>query len=972
MIDFNYNYSLCPGTTNSSPDVEKGKLTLYSINARGKGGVYTVPPTVFDYELSTLEQKNGSIVTNAAGIISSAVALTEGDLLVLNNATNQFLGVVTISPTGDMVLKGGSAVPNTVYNFRTTKNPPYDKDYYDAWGLYKPDLIQPLLAANENLARKTSKASANATDVWSLRKIKTSLGAEIKVTYESDAYGKIGIPNANTAIITSFSYDDVNDLLTLSIQDDYNLLPLSQMFVVGEKLDFIAEQYVAARLPNCQFTTVKYIRDTRSFGGLEIHSVNQGNKTITVKLPGLFLPGDPWFGNSGCGPGNYGPYIAGNLFLKDINNIGYGSGLRVKSLAINSPSFSNYTYYKYEAVGNPGVSSGITSFEPNILDISAFNDNTDDTKAYKKVLYANINYLLTISRIVPPPGVMYEYVTIENKVKNSDESNERSVEGKTEYQFEVFDPKMIDRKKISSSANGAEYAVNLSFRNSTASIGNLKRATKYDNLGKKLSESVLHHLHDDIAGSTTDDFYATYNTKLDQFNKQGLIMQRYSEVKEVKQNNSSAFDVKATLSSWEEFPNVTTGQTNTNYVTGASATTSNLGFDFYSGSVTKKLNVDPYGNRFITEVIPAYQKYPKMGLKVNDITNKNMLSQETSVRIYKVDANNNNLGLVSASVDTWSNGVGVIDKNGNSWVQNNASTVGDVWRKQSTYGWSPEGKTLNGLTALGSFSDFNWSTPSSVSADWKKMSEVTLYEVSSKTLEVKDINDKYGATKLGYNNSLVLMTASNSRYNEIAFSGAEDDLINGKFGGNVAPGNGVVLDAASVAPSLIHTGRKSLKVSGSQSGFSFTTGLDDSKQYLASVWVKSEDGNIPSGAQIYVSRFGLSPISASVTSKVANGWYLIQIIVPGYSDNATTVSCKNTGGANLIFDDFRFQPINALSSAYVYDPFSGELTYILDGNNLYTRYEYDAAGRLVRTYREKLGIGEFKTNEYQYNLGGAF
>jgi YD repeat-containing protein len=68
--------------------------------------------------------------------------------------------------------------------------------------------------------------------------------------------------------------------------------------------------------------------------------------------------------------------------------------------------------------------------------------------------------------------------------------------------------------------------------------------------------------------------------------------------------------------------------------------------------------------------------------------------------------------------------------------------------------------------------------------------------------------------------------------------------------------------------------------------------------------------------------------------------------------------------------------LNAATTAYVYDPFSGELTHILDNSNLYTRFEYDAAGRLVRTYKEKLNTGsfangEFKTNQYLYNYSAT-
>jgi len=74
-----------------------------------------------------------------------------------------------------------------------------------------------------------------------------------------------------------------------------------------------------------------------------------------------------------------------------------------------------------------------------------------------------------------------------------------------------------------------------------------------------------------------------------------------------------------------------------------------------------------------------------------------------------------------------------------------------------------------------------------------------------------------------------------------------------------------------------------------------------------------------------------------------------------------------------------WHPIDASMVSYVYDSFSGELSYMLDANNIYSHYEYDAIGRLVRTSREQLnydfgnGKESFKpdhiTGEVIYNYG---
>jgi YD repeat-containing protein len=64
-------------------------------------------------------------------------------------------------------------------------------------------------------------------------------------------------------------------------------------------------------------------------------------------------------------------------------------------------------------------------------------------------------------------------------------------------------------------------------------------------------------------------------------------------------------------------------------------------------------------------------------------------------------------------------------------------------------------------------------------------------------------------------------------------------------------------------------------------------------------------------------------------------------------------------------DDFRFQPFLSTTQAYVYDKQSGDLTYVLDNNNLFTRYEYDGMGRLKAVYTEQFGRAPFKVKEYQ-------
>jgi hypothetical protein len=382
----------------------------------------------------------------------------------------------------------------------------------------------------------------------------------------------------------------------------------------------------------------------------------------------------------------------------------------------------------------------------------------------------------------------------------------------------------------------------------------------------------------------------------------------------------------------------------------------------------------------LTEVVPAYRKYAEMGLKVNNGSNKHMLTQEAEKYVYKVNTSNGKLGIVSASVQTWSDGTParLPDNSGGTVVQNGGTSAnGNVWRKQAAYTWMPTGTKVDGITPLVEFADFNFATPSASAAVWKKASETTLYDVYSHPLEEGDINNNYAAAKMGYNDSRVLITGTAARYKELAFCGAEDvPDASGRFSGGVLAGNGTVQPGSTFPVATAHTGYNSLKVAAGLSGFSYSipiTTAEANKQFIASVWVKSSTTAAPVANIYYQVNSGGAQVPANVVAtRKAGDWYQLNIVTPAtaaVNGNTIIFGCKNAGTTDVYFDDFRVRPVSSSSSAYAYDRQTGAVTYILDNNNLFTRLEYDAIGRLIRTYRETFGNGVFKTAETEYNYG---
>ena len=117
-----------------------------------------------------------------------------------------------------------------------TKNPPYDKDAMDSWGMYKSDYIP--IDKNENLSRITTNLSNQNVDAWSLRTIQTSIGANIKMNYEGNNYQRSVLTRSKSAIVDVVkNYQSLNQIAvnipTTTTTD------LNSIYGVGENIDAI-------------------------------------------------------------------------------------------------------------------------------------------------------------------------------------------------------------------------------------------------------------------------------------------------------------------------------------------------------------------------------------------------------------------------------------------------------------------------------------------------------------------------------------------------------------------------------------------------------------------------------------------------------------------------------------------------------------------------------------------------------------
>ena len=843
--------------------------------------------------------------------------------------------------------------------------------------------------------------------------------------------------NGNNGIHLTDYYSPGSNLNALLLQE-YTFQEGSQSYgamVTDTRANLITFSDAFGNAPKNVKTGVgfglNYYPTANLFGPVTVTSIDDANSTITVTCSDHFIFGQgtkptsqylssagtlQQFPSTAVMSNSYG----GNLFINSTAPL-LGGGVRVSSLSETEQHtrIVRSTLYNYN--NSQGVSSGVSAYTPAaatpIFNFPGIYTNFYDGgfvpvpveklvyyKSYRRILQNDNGLLFAIGNELPPPGVMYGDVSVSSQVKNPDETTARTKDGssRTEYLFEVFKGNMVGR--VTSSLNPAQTGVAQNYDQSTryyaldkfvSCIGNIKSIIQYDDKGNKLTETINHYLHDDLINTnpTAQTFMPAYKALLSQYNYQGYIQEMYSEVKLVGQtpgvgNTPSPNGMKATMSAREEYPCISTGQTVINYVNGTRTTSHNLAYDFFSGAVTKTLETDAYGNNIMTETVPAYVKNPAMGLKVTNPGNLNMLTQPGESCIWKVDGSNNHMGLVSATVTTWSNGFAALDKDGSTHIEAGGTETigglpiskGNVWRQQSTYSWMPSTPTTDGLTPAANFVKYNWGA-SSQDPGWIKTTEVTAYDVFSKSLEATDINGNYAATHMTYGESKVMLTGSPAKYYELAYSGAEDDGLLQTNPGFIQKGTGTTSKAAA------HTGAQSLLLNaGGTKGFTYTVGtnsLTTGRNYIASVWVKPASGTTSNVSLYYDINGGTahpSALSSATSQKKAGGWTLVNLAINGsdIQPNATlNVWCRNDDGSVQAYvDDMRFQPLNASTTAYVYDPFSGELTHMLDNSNLYTRFEYDAAGRLAKTYREKINTGsfaggEFKTNQYLYNYSAT-
>ncbi len=913
-----------------------------------------------------------------------------------------------------------------------TKNPPFQEGFFDLWGYYKsdfsPDYANAATLKSENVKRMTTSTSARSVDVWSLREITTSLGSTVEIEYESDVYSSalkslsnIQIKNielvaGNKTKLTLF--ENVSEY-GLTDNDKINLRFVTAIKYTlsnpgNDKWQFYCNDDEKGLIYKW------YMDDYWSSVEIAIESVSGNTLIVDYNFHDRYPAGaiclneQPDYkeediiqsSEDDCIPLDQldasAPIFLGGEIISTKVFSPYGGGLRVKKITNRSFSRARSTNYEYF--------NGVTPYEPlgfsipvervkdlnSCLDVIQNGVMDEYRESYYSDIYDRFRVLFANARELPGPGVMYEWVRTTEEVE--DEHGRRTFPGKSEYQFEVFSPRTIDISvPWSNGTSNPLYSQLSSFtsygalndqtgyegqvfnlpvnkvsttasyktviRDFTAIMGSLKRVILYDKNGLKMSETVNGYLHDDFDA-------AVFLAKLSEFGNQGVIEEAFADARIILnpdegETEPDSYTLYGILSKKVRYPSVQVSETTINYKTGIVTKVENVAFDYHSGAIVKTRTEDGFGNVFVTETIPAHRKYGGMGLAYSG--GKNMLTQEAGSTTYRVGQYP---GILGADVQTWTNAIPLVNELGD--IETNPSSH-NVWRKHENYIWVGDSQVpATDLFPTSSFLPFDFSSDPPNTAQWQKTAEVDLVDVNSNALQAKDINGNYAATRMLSDRIRVRATIANAGYCDFAYSGAEDKLVWGKFGGNVSPGSGVK-DASQGSS---HTGTFGLLINAGDTGFTYEASKSELKNpnnvYRASVWVRANsDGSLPSvELKAETDNQAALSLNGPVESHKSNGWYQLNInfLLPIDSDQIK-VLLVNHATSPVYVDDFRVHPYDATMTSYVYNEW-GELSHILDANNLYTEFTYDDMGRLISTHRETFTYDRTKVAEVKYHYAG--
>ena len=866
--------------------------------------------------------------------------------------------------------------------------PPYLFDYYrysrgdyDCWGFDKEH--------PEN---------------YSLKSIETPIGSIIGVKYESDdyrlesiskEYSQFKLEAKEVLPVYVNNYEGANFKIKIQIPSG---MDMDEISTYGD-VEISGKVYYNLKWEDDNDPDAHGWGDQETLtmelanGDFEVIEKDVENRIITVSRGQGY-----WFGGHNNGIPDYWD------FDYDIDEVYVsvdecrGGGLRVTEVSLSSGEETETikTTYNYDILDGSGLSSGVTSYCPYEI--------------YSK-RYIPYKHLL------PAPGVQYKYVTVCNEGHNGNNETENIYEfnalGKASYSLTglgfslgniltITNPQL----KVSDNTDWGTFSSSNNLWNVTA-----RQSVINDNLAAigRIISITKKNKYDEILSITN----YVYEDDFSKFN-QGVFSEEFYSLKRHMVWNDK--DHSGGTSTWhytsvnrKEYANVLK-EVRTSISNFNSATHYN--YDFETGEATELIEINSKGDSYKSIKIPAYHIYSEMGMKSDNINNKNMLSQTTAQINYELNGTNQenptDWKVLSSSIQTWkgdwNNYVEWDASSDASYTGKDALPDGsdiNIWRKHKSFIWkspldengyytnfdnydSPEELKDN----FPGWTDENYTGTSGNSNGWKLNSEIVRYNHYSTPVEAKDINGDYISSKTDPNHMYTTVSATNSSYISFAASSFEyKKPLNGTgvpyiFEGEIistlsSPVNlsydSDNYDANTMITGVMaHTGNYYGVIPSGSVGFKYKATnssnavLIRGTDYRASVWVHK---NSPGTSYLKANVDGTLTSSQKLVG-VYGDWklYYLDFNVPANTQSFTVY--VEASGNEVYVDDFRVSPFEAVVNSYTYDNV-GLVTAIINNDNFATKYEYDPAGRLIATYRET-PKGFVKTSRHEYRYVGGY
>jgi len=813
-------------------------------------------------------------------------------------------GKRTLSRVSIIGSNGVQIMPDYVFSYGF--NPNYNVNSWDGWGMYNS------LGTSSNTSHGTSPNQIDGS-AWSLSSITTPLGAVINVYYERDRYSSI----SGTAINGQFN--TTATVLPFSGVNSAYISNSNGNLVVGDTVRLSGT--VSFTCPLCSCTTQGSIT---------------GNYMVT-SFQGTSFSVTPNIGSVTSCSTSSPLYISYSGTFTKVNPI-FGGGIRVGWITVSDNGQTYKTRYLYQ--NDDGSCSGVVSQEPPYSSSLSFDFNTIPNYPFTPVLYSEVQVL-------------------KGAFTTSGDYNSKTV-----YQFETPN---LNQVSVNSSATGYQQILGTStsvnvVRNEisdfTSKIGALKSIAVYDpaNPSTVIAATTLSYTNQIVNGSSASGYQNNYqglfssgSLMFDYFNLSGVKIARTTSIK-------YPYALQSVTTTKDGFQSIDT----------------NLSWDIISGQVVEKNSISPSGISTKTVVTPAYLEYSGLGPKAFNIANTNMVAAPAASYVYKLDSYGQITGLISGTAQTWSNGwtnYRYLNAAGTAYLDdgNEASPNPPIWRPANAYLYKGSYSDLQPTdgTFKATVSQYNFSS-GATNSGWQEVNSVSRYDHYSMPVEtLNPLNGISTSAKRDFGNINILSSASNAKYLEFAYSGAEDGAVGQTFfGGEVALGTATLLIGPSLVPGTdTHTGQAAVQLSsvaGNKSFVYMPQTLTSNRTYRVSAWTNSQNGAI----YYNLNNAGVQTVAPLATQKSGN-WYQINAEINVGAFTSLEVGVTATSGI-VNFDDFRFQPRDAAVTANVYDAF-GNITFTLDNQNMFTQYDYNSQNQLIRTWVETFKNGKVKVSEKNVN-----